>query len=116
MTDDIDGVSRPQGVKVDIGAYEYTAGGPAAYHVYYAANGALTGDVPEDTNDYSEDEGVTVAANSGSLSKESYWAFVGWNTAADGSGTAYAPGATMTMPAADVTLYAQWRVKCALVG
>jgi uncharacterized repeat protein (TIGR02543 family) len=34
--------------------------------------------------------------------------FIGWNTAADGSGTAYAAESNFTMPDADVTLYAQW--------
>jgi uncharacterized repeat protein (TIGR02543 family) len=34
--------------------------------------------------------------------------FTGWNTAANGSGTAYADGATYGF-AADVTLYAQWK-------
>lgn len=33
--------------------------------------------------------------------------FTGWNTAADGTGTAYAAGATFT-PVVDTTLYAQW--------
>ena len=33
--------------------------------------------------------------------------FAGWNTAANGSGTAYANGATYSANAA-VTLYAQW--------
>lgn len=33
--------------------------------------------------------------------------FVGWNTAANGSGTAYAQQQTITPPA-DITLYAQW--------
>lgn len=32
----------------------------------------------------------------------------GWNTASNGSGTAYGLGATITMPASDTTLYAQW--------
>jgi uncharacterized repeat protein (TIGR02543 family) len=37
------------------------------------------------------------------------YTFVGWNTAADGTGTSYANGAIYTMrDAADVTLYAQW--------
>ena len=36
--------------------------------------------------------------------------FTGWNTAADGSGTAYADGATVNL-AADVTLYAQWQCR-----
>jgi len=34
--------------------------------------------------------------------------FIGWNTAADGSGTAYAAESDFTMPDSDVTLYAQW--------
>jgi uncharacterized repeat protein (TIGR02543 family) len=33
--------------------------------------------------------------------------FTGWNTAGNGSGTAYADGATYPF-SADVTLYAQW--------
>lgn len=39
-----------------------------------------------------------------------YWNFKGWNTAADASGTAYAPSATF-QPTANVTLYAQWEAK-----
>ena len=34
--------------------------------------------------------------------------FHGWNTAADGSGTSYAAGATVDLGCADVTLYAQY--------
>lgn len=38
------------------------------------------------------------------------YTFTGWNTKADGTGTAYAIGDTITMPseAATITLYAQW--------
>ena len=36
------------------------------------------------------------------------YSFTGWNTAADGSGRDYAPGASYTADA-DVTLYAQWK-------
>lgn len=35
--------------------------------------------------------------------------FTGWNTAADGSGTAYADGATIQNVQGDITLYAQWK-------
>ena len=38
------------------------------------------------------------------------YSFKGWNTAADGSGTDYVPGASYTADA-DVTLYAQWESK-----
>ena len=37
------------------------------------------------------------------------YSFSGWNTAANGSGTAYANGATYSFTA-DVTLYAQWTI------
>lgn len=36
--------------------------------------------------------------------------FSGWNTSSDGSGTAYANGASFTMGGANVTLYAQWTI------
>lgn len=36
------------------------------------------------------------------------YAFGGWNTAANGSGTNYAAGANFTIPAGNITLYAQW--------
>ena len=35
------------------------------------------------------------------------WTFYGWNTAADGTGTAYADGASITTTE-DITLYARW--------
>ena len=57
---------------------------------------------------------VTLNANGGSVSPTSLTAarttsftFNNWNTAADGSGTTYAPGASYTANAA-ATLYAQW--------
>ena len=36
------------------------------------------------------------------------YTFVGWNTKPDGSGTAYAPDATIVLTEAVTTLYAQW--------
>jgi uncharacterized repeat protein (TIGR02543 family) len=48
---------------------------------------------------------VTLPSGSG-LSNPGY-TFTGWNTAADGSGTEYASGATITLTS-DLTLYAQW--------
>jgi uncharacterized repeat protein (TIGR02543 family) len=38
------------------------------------------------------------------------YTFSGWNTAANGSGTAYANGSSYTMGAGNVILYAQWAV------
>ncbi|MBK8804451.1 MAG: InlB B-repeat-containing protein [Fibrobacteres bacterium] len=42
------------------------------------------------------------------LAKTGY-TFVGWNTAADGSGASFAPAASFAMGSANVTLYAKWR-------
>ncbi len=57
---------------------------------------------------------VTLSANGGTVSVNSLTApyttsyiFKGWNTAADGSGTSYAPGADYTANSS-VILYAQW--------
>ena len=50
--------------------------------------------------------GVANTIPSNSLTRTGY-TFNGWNTASDGSGTAYATGSTIT-PTGNVTLYAQW--------
>ncbi|MBR3648045.1 MAG: InlB B-repeat-containing protein [Paludibacteraceae bacterium] len=75
------------------------------YTVTYNANGA-EGDVPADANKYENGAEVTVLGQ-GALVKEGY-AFAGWNTQADGMGTAYAAAATFAMGSANVVLYAQW--------
>ncbi len=77
------------------------------YTVSYDGNGAVTGSVPVDTALYGEGDSVTVLDNTGNLGKTDF-SFTGWNTAADGSGTAYSAGSTFAMEAADTTLYAQW--------
>ena len=50
--------------------------------------------------------GVNLTLSANTFTRTGY-TFTGWNTAANGSGTAYANGATYTANAA-VTLYAQW--------
>ena len=50
-------------------------------------------------------EKITLTTNS--FTKENC-KFIGWNTAKDGTGTAYADGADFTFGTDDVTLYAQW--------
>jgi uncharacterized repeat protein (TIGR02543 family) len=79
------------------------------YTVTYNGNGSTGGTVPTDSNPYEQNETVTVLGNTGSLVKTGS-TFAGWNTAANGSGTSYAAGATFTMAAANATLYAQWTV------
>lgn len=52
------------------------------------------------------ESGAKVVAKSNSFTRAGY-TFTGWNTAADGSGTAYAANAEVTMDRS-LTLYAQW--------
>ena len=63
-----------------------------------------SGTVPSAISTY---VGVANTIPSNSLTRPGY-TFNGWNTASDGSGTAYATGSTIT-PTGDVTLYAQWQ-------
>ncbi len=53
------------------------------------------------------DESVTLPA----APTRAGYRFAQWNSAADGSGSAYAPGAPFTMPGMDVTLHAIWQVR-----
>ncbi|MCP4131732.1 MAG: hypothetical protein GY754_12205 [bacterium] len=50
---------------------------------------------------------VTAPGNDGQFVKNGYY-FNGWNTQANGSGTAYTQGQTFTIGTANVTLYAKW--------
>jgi len=52
-------------------------------------------------------EGATVTV-SGTAPTRAGFNFVGWNTAADSSGTTRLAGATFAMPGTNLTLYAQW--------
>lgn len=69
----------------------------------YDANGG-TGTPP---SSQSSTLGTSINAASGSGLAHSGLTFSGWNTAANGSGTSYAAGASVT-PSNDMTLYAQW--------
>ena len=75
------------------------------YAVTYDANTATGGTSP---SAQSKIQGIdlTLAANTGTLVKTGY-TFAGWNTAADGSGTDYATGATYSVDAV-LALFAKW--------
>ena len=77
---------------------------PAFYTVTYDANGG-TGSVVDSLSPYAAGSAVTVLGP-GTLVRSGYL-FTGWNTAADGSGIAYAAGSTFVVGGA-TTLYAQW--------
>ena len=102
------GTSHPPGETFTIAAdttlyAQWTVNG---YTVTCDGNNA-TGGTPPSGGTYSYGATVTVPG-AGSLARTGY-TFNGWNTAADGSGTSYLPGATFAI-AADTTLYAQWAI------
>ncbi len=76
---------------------------PRQYRVAYNANGGAGTMAPEFCAYGSE---KTLTANA--FTRSGY-SFAGWNTAADGNGTAYADKATVTI-SGDLTLYAQWEL------
>lgn len=76
----------------------------AAYSLTYNANGG-SGSMADANSPYSAGAAVTVLPCAFTAPADK--AFSGWNTRADGSGTAYAPGATFTI-AGNTVLYAQY--------
>ena len=80
----------------------------STYTIRFDANGG-TGDAMADMNLTYGDQPVELTANTYTLTANS---FTGWNTAADGSGTAYTDGQTVgnltTVSGSTITLYAQW--------
>ncbi len=79
----------------------------STYTVTYDGNGNTGGSVPIDSTNYEGGQTVTALGNTGNLVKTGY-AFVGWNTQADGTGTTYVQGQTFSMGSANITLYANW--------
>ena len=81
----------------------------STYTVTYNGNGNTGGTVPipADTAHYTLGQSDTTRANNGLLVKTGF-TFVGWNTAANGSGISYAAGVAFMMGSANVILYAQW--------
>jgi hypothetical protein len=75
------------------------------FYLNYNGNGNTGGTVTSSVG-YRFGATATVASV-GTLAKTNY-AFSKWNTAADGTGTSYSPGDTLTIPAGETTLYAQW--------
>jgi len=79
-----------------------------SFLLIYDGNGSDGGNVPSVPVSYEYGDTVTVA-DEGTLTRAGY-AFTGWNTASDGSGTDRKPGSAFAMGAGIVTLYAQWEI------
>jgi uncharacterized repeat protein (TIGR02543 family) len=80
----------------------------ATYTLTYDANGGAT-DFPTVDYLYTGDY-VIIPNNNDSLVKDGH-NFSGWNTSADGTGTAYTEGNVVLIGVENVTLYAQWELR-----
>jgi uncharacterized repeat protein (TIGR02543 family) len=78
------------------------------FNINYLGNGNDSGNLWGDGyTTFDVGTTATVTDELGTVAKSGY-IFAGWNTQADGSGTARAVGDTFVMPSSDVDLYAQW--------
>jgi hypothetical protein len=84
----------------------YALWSPATYTVTYEGNGNTGGLVPVDGTRYLTGQQVLVSGL-GHLVRTGF-AFSGWNTKADGTGTTYKPWSGFLMGTANVTLFAKW--------
>jgi uncharacterized repeat protein (TIGR02059 family)/uncharacterized repeat protein (TIGR02543 family) len=100
------------GTHYDAGITNYQSAGSATLYaewtsgITYNSNSADSGTAPATQNITGAGTSVTLATNSGSLTRTGF-TFAGWNTTASGSGTTYAVGASYTIAGA-ITLYAKW--------
>ncbi len=86
------------------------AGWKKVYTVTYHKNSGESGSVPA-TAVYDSGAAVTIAGNTGNLSKEGY-TFIGWTTTPDGSGAVVT---SISSIKADIDLYPKWEIKTFIV-
>jgi len=82
---------------------QYSATARVFYTITFNANGGEGSMEPQRF-----EVGVDTALNTNAFTRESY-NFIGWNTAADGSGATYADEGAILELTGDITLYAQWQ-------
>ena len=82
---------------------QYSASARVFYTITFNANGGEGSMEPQRF-----EVGVDTALNANAFTREGY-KFIGWNTAADGSGATYADEGAILELTGDMTLYAQWQ-------
>ena len=82
---------------------QYSATARVFYTITFNANGGEGSMEPQRF-----EVGVDTALNTNAFTRENY-NFIGWNTAADGSGATYADEGAILELTGDITLYAQWQ-------
>ena len=83
---------------------QYSATARVFYTITFNANGGEGSMEPQRF-----EVGVDTALNTNAFTRENY-KFIGWNTAADGSGATYADEGAILELSGDMTLYAQWKI------
>ena len=83
---------------------QYSATARVFYTITFNANGGEGSMEPQRF-----EVGVDTALNANAFTHENY-NFIGWNTAADGSGVTYADAGAILELTGDMTLYAQWQI------
>ena len=83
---------------------QYSATARVFYTITFNANGGEGSMEPQRF-----EVGVDTALNTNAFTRENY-KFIGWNTAADGSGATYADEGAILELTGDMTLYAQWKI------
>ena len=83
---------------------QYSSTARVFYTVTFNANGGEGSMEPQRF-----EVGVDTALNTNAFTRENY-KFIGWNTAADGSGATYAGEGSILELTGDMTLYAQWQI------
>ena len=83
---------------------QYSATARVFYTITFNANGGEGSMEPQRF-----EVGVDTALNTNAFTRENY-KFIGWNTAADGSGATYADAGAILELTGDMTLYAQWQI------
>ena len=83
---------------------QYSATARVFYTITFDANGGTGSMEPQRF-----EVGVDTALNTNAFTRENY-KFIGWNTAADGSGATYADEGAIRELSGDMTLYAQWQI------
>ena len=100
------------GSSMYVSGFEESSGSGTCYYVTYDGNGAESGSI-SDATAYASGANVTVLGNTGgnAFTKAGY-EFTGWNTLANGTGTPYSAGGTISGISGNVTLFAQWGSPC----
>ncbi|MHC1692369.1 MAG: InlB B-repeat-containing protein [Sphaerochaetaceae bacterium] len=78
------------------------------YHLHFSTNGGTGGYISGDQDSYHYPNNVVTITAGGDFIEKTGFAFHGWNTKRNGSGTHYDTGDTFIMPAKDVTIWVEW--------